>query len=287
MSADVVKVDAIRVEDRARREYVDIDTLAASIESIGLLHPLVVTGDFRLVAGGRRLEAVRYLGWESVPVTVVANLVEVAALLQAESDENTERLPLKPTEAADLARKIEAVLAPLARDRQGTLNNRPASAKFAEAPEPRPRELGAKAAGTSHESIRKVRVVQEVIESEATPEPVREIARAALAEMDATGRVDGAYRRVKDAEQIVTAQPSEAVQKFLDEDPSLQDSRYVLAFLKAVARADDFLAFDAERLARLDPEAIRTVEHLLKSTESFFARMKTGSGLRLVAGSTQ
>lgn len=43
MSADVVRVDAIRVEDRARVEYRNIDSLAGSIETLGLLHPPVVT----------------------------------------------------------------------------------------------------------------------------------------------------------------------------------------------------------------------------------------------------
>ena len=184
-------VDAIRVENRARRDYSGIDTLAASIDSLGLLHPIVVTPDLRLVAGGRRLEAVRALGWVSVPVTVFANLSEAASMLQAESDENTERMPLRPTEAADLARKIEEVLAPLAAERvggrpSGTSGNLPAVS------EPRPRDVAAKAAGISATTIRKVRVVQEVIESDSTPEPVREIARVALAQMDETGKVDGA-----------------------------------------------------------------------------------------------
>lgn len=88
----------------------------------------------------------------------------------------------KPTEAADLARKIEAVLAPLAAERVG---GRPSKtgANLAPVSEPKTRDVAAKAAGRGHESIRKVRVVQEVVESEATPEPVRAVAREALAEV--------------------------------------------------------------------------------------------------------
>lgn len=205
MTSDTVKLDAIRVEDRARREYDGIDSLAASIQSLGLLHPIVVTRDLRLIAGGRRLHAVKALGWDTVPVTYADSISEVAEFLQAESDENAERMPLKPTEAADLARKIEEVLAPLARERMEAGGNLPQGRA------PKTRDVAAKAAGRSATSIRKVRVVQEVVESESTPEPVRAVAREALAEMDNTGKVDAAHKRVKAA---VTA--AELVEEFPD-----------------------------------------------------------------------
>lgn len=204
MSADVVRVDAIRVEDRARVEYRNIDSLAGSIETLGLLHPPVVTSDLRLIAGGRRLEAVKALGWERVAVSIADNLTETAALLQAESDENAEREPLTLSEAAALAKRIEDVLKPLAAERQspGVNQHTEVAANFAgTTPEPRPREVAAKAAGVSHETIRKVRHVEEVIESESTPEPVREVAREALAEMNSTGKADAGYQRVKSAQK--------------------------------------------------------------------------------------
>lgn len=211
MSADTVRVDSIRVEDRARTEYRNIDSLAGSIETLGLLHPPVVTADLRLIAGGRRLEAVKALGWERVQVTVADNLIDTAALLQAESDENTEREPLTLSEASALAKQIESALKPIARERQATHNNRPAGANFAQAPEPKTREIAAKAAGLSHETIRKVRHVEEVIEKDTTPEPVREIALGALAEMNATGKADAGHKKVKAA---VTA--AELVEQFPD-----------------------------------------------------------------------
>lgn len=214
MSADTVRVDAIRVEDRARTEYRNIDSLAGSIETLGLLHPPVVTPDLRLIAGGRRLEAVKALGWEFVPVTVADNLTETAALLQAESDENAEREPLTLSEAAALAKRIEEVLKPLASERKAhgsTAPGKNAPANFAEASEPRPREVAAKAAGVSHETIRKVRHVEEMVESESTPEPVREVAREALAEMNATGKADAGHKKVKAA---TTA--AEYVERFPD-----------------------------------------------------------------------
>ncbi|MFG2623238.1 ParB N-terminal domain-containing protein, partial [Streptomyces sp. NPDC048507] len=61
----------IRVGKRDREDLGDLAGLQASITAVGLLHPVVVTQDGDLVAGGRRLAAVTGLGWETVPVTVV------------------------------------------------------------------------------------------------------------------------------------------------------------------------------------------------------------------------
>lgn len=38
-----------------------------SIDALGLMHPIVVTPDNRLVAGERRLRACQSLGWNTVP----------------------------------------------------------------------------------------------------------------------------------------------------------------------------------------------------------------------------
>jgi ParB family chromosome partitioning protein len=68
---DTVPLDAIRVGERDRQVIDGIDELAASIAAVGLLHPIVVTANLDLVAGGRRLAAIRQLGWTDTPVTVV------------------------------------------------------------------------------------------------------------------------------------------------------------------------------------------------------------------------
>jgi ParB family chromosome partitioning protein len=61
----------IIVGDRHRKDLGDIEGLAASIEDIGLLHPIIVDQDGQLLAGGRRLVACKLLGWSEIPVTVV------------------------------------------------------------------------------------------------------------------------------------------------------------------------------------------------------------------------
>jgi ParB family transcriptional regulator, chromosome partitioning protein len=64
-------VSAITVGERHRKDMGDLASLARSIRDIGLLHPVVVSQDGLLLAGGRRLEACKMLGWQDIPVTIV------------------------------------------------------------------------------------------------------------------------------------------------------------------------------------------------------------------------
>jgi ParB-like chromosome segregation protein Spo0J len=61
----------IRVGNRIRRDLGDIDGLAQNIDAIGLLNPLTVWSDGTLLAGARRLAAVKLLGWLEVPVRIM------------------------------------------------------------------------------------------------------------------------------------------------------------------------------------------------------------------------
>jgi len=90
-----LSTDSIRVErdDRQRRELVDIDSLADSIRRLGLINPVVVTRDNVLVAGERRLTAIRQLGWTHVTVQYVDEL-DQPALYAIELEENIKRVDL-------------------------------------------------------------------------------------------------------------------------------------------------------------------------------------------------
>ena len=50
-------IDSIIIGERYPRDMGDIHGLAASIRSVGLLHPVVVTPNGELLAGGRHLAA--------------------------------------------------------------------------------------------------------------------------------------------------------------------------------------------------------------------------------------
>lgn len=109
-------IDQIQIGYRYRKDLGDLKPLSASIEEVGLLHPVVVTPAGRLIAGQRRLEACRGLGWTDIPVTVV-DLLQAA---RGEAHENFVRKDLLPSEIVALKRAIEPLERRDARNRQGT-----------------------------------------------------------------------------------------------------------------------------------------------------------------------
>lgn len=92
-----VAVDAVMVGDRRREDLGDIAGLAKSIERFGLLHPIIVDDGARLVAGGRRLAAVKSLGWKTIEARDFGALTE-AELRELELEENLRRKDLTPEE---------------------------------------------------------------------------------------------------------------------------------------------------------------------------------------------
>ena len=64
-------VNKISVGKRYRKDLGDVKALAESIEDIGLLHPITVDEENRLLAGARRLAACKRLGWKTIPVKVI------------------------------------------------------------------------------------------------------------------------------------------------------------------------------------------------------------------------
>jgi len=101
-------IDDIQVGRRFRHDFGDIDGLAKSIADVGLLHPIVIRPDGRLIAGCRRLKACRTLGWTKVPVHVV----DLEGIACGEYAENTIRKDFTAGEAA----AIHEALLPVERE---------------------------------------------------------------------------------------------------------------------------------------------------------------------------
>ena len=87
------KIHLISVGERQRKKVEQVEELADSIDRIGLLNPLVVTRDFALVAGERRLRACEHLGWKEVHIHFVDELDELE-LQSIELEENIKRVDL-------------------------------------------------------------------------------------------------------------------------------------------------------------------------------------------------
>ena len=66
-----VKISLIKIEDRYRKDFGDLDGLAASIKEIGLLQPICISSGYTLIAGERRIKAHELLGLDSIEARVI------------------------------------------------------------------------------------------------------------------------------------------------------------------------------------------------------------------------
>jgi N6-adenosine-specific RNA methylase IME4/ParB-like chromosome segregation protein Spo0J len=197
----------IHVRARHRRDLGDLADLKASMEAIGLLHPIVITEKNRLIAGERRLRAARELGWINVPIRVVRNLEEAADALRAERDENTCRKDFLPSEAVALARDLEPFERKAAKERQreaGKVHGRgkvpPIGRKLSEA---EAREKIAIAVGVPRTTLAKASAI--VAAAEREPEKFERLRD----QMDRTGNVHGAFKQLEKQKQaaLIAAEP--------------------------------------------------------------------------------
>ena len=111
-STETRPVASIIVGSRFRKGTGDINALARSIADIGLLHPIAVTPDGRLIAGARRLLAFKHLGKSEIPVHVV----DLDEIIRGEFAENMYREDFTASEKAKIADAVEE----LERDAQET-----------------------------------------------------------------------------------------------------------------------------------------------------------------------
>lgn len=108
----ILPIDQIVVGERFRKEISgqggqSLDYLVESIKSNGLLHPIVVERNSKtLLAGGRRLSAIRNLGWTDVPVHFLDELDETSRR-EVELEENLARKNLTWQEQALLTQEID------------------------------------------------------------------------------------------------------------------------------------------------------------------------------------
>ncbi len=106
-SQEIVEMpcDQIRVGERHRKDMGDLEVLAASIATEGLLQPVGITEENLLVFGERRLLAVRDVLKQA---TIAARIVRVSGILAGEYAENEIRKDFTPSERVAIGKAIEA-----------------------------------------------------------------------------------------------------------------------------------------------------------------------------------
>ena len=186
-----VSIDAITIGPRFRKDLGDIAALAESIAQIGLLHPIIVTTDYALVVGRRRLEAHKHLG----QTTIAARVVDLADPFGAEVDENEQRKDYTPSERVGIGEareerdKREAAQRKAEGQKSGGRGKKKLPENFTESIEPQSREITATAVGMSWPTYQKAKTV--VIAAKEEPE-LQELVEL----MDRTGNVTRAYNRL-------------------------------------------------------------------------------------------
>ena len=100
-----VPIDEIIVNKRLRKDLGDISSLAASIKKFGQINPIVINRKKILIAGERRLEAAKVLGWKAINAVMV-DISDPLEVLEYEIEENIQRQEFSPEETAEASRRI-------------------------------------------------------------------------------------------------------------------------------------------------------------------------------------
>jgi ParB family chromosome partitioning protein len=198
-----VAIHDIAVGDRYRKDLGDLEPLKQSIAELGLLHPVVIDGEQRLLVGGRRLEACKQLGMLTIPAVVAGSLSDLRQRVMAEKDENVCREPFNPSEMVALGKVIEDFHRPIADaakaeggSKGGKAKPGGSSPKLEKPPRDeskRTSSTAAAACGVDRRTYEKAKaVVQAAADSPKKFGPLVEL-------MDRTGKVNKAYSELRKA----------------------------------------------------------------------------------------
>lgn len=150
----VISVDKIIVKDRIRKDFGDIAELAADIKENGLINPIVVNKDYALLAGERRLRAVKHLGWPQVEVRMM-DTRDAEHELNIEISENDVRKAFSKSERVDYMYRLMRIEKEKARERMESGKAIDPSQKSDEGTSGRADETTAKQFGVSRDTMRK------------------------------------------------------------------------------------------------------------------------------------
>lgn len=229
----------------------NMDELVESIKNQGLIHPLVVTSDGELVAGGRRYTALKALGHAAVRVSVVAETND-AQLEMLAIDENLRREDLDDV-ARDAAMKRRKELYeqrfPNTVQGKGRVKNKTKKVRsFAE-------DTGKKT-GLSKRTIQK------------------SVARARLSSPVIEAREKGELKPSQ-ADELTRLQPEEQVKALpLVKDKTVRETKKIIESLMISEHDNQSHERNATARQALVKETKTKIKHLVTHLESILAANK-------------
>ncbi len=106
-----IAVESIRIKQRVRRDLGDVTSLMESLRRYGQLTPIILNQKNELIAGHRRLESAKRLGWSSIRAIIVDRTTELD-MLEVEMEENIQRRELTPDELTIGFRRMDRLRHP-------------------------------------------------------------------------------------------------------------------------------------------------------------------------------
>lgn len=108
----LVKIEDIKVKKRVRRDLGDLTSLKDSMHRYGLMNPITLNSNYELVAGERRLEAAKSLGWERINANILDSNVDNIRQLEMELEENNQRKEFTDEELMEGYKRLEKLKNP-------------------------------------------------------------------------------------------------------------------------------------------------------------------------------
>ncbi|MDK8188827.1 ParB N-terminal domain-containing protein [Paenibacillus sp. UMB7766-LJ446] len=227
----LIKVNEIKVADRIRKDFGGIEELAQDIDQNGLINPIVVTPDYQLIAGERRLRAHQYLGRKEVVVRVM-EISDFEHQLRLEISENEHRKEFTFSERVEWAKRLEEVERIKAKERMAA-----GKENVPEQPAGQVRDIVAGQAGFG--SGRTYDKAKYIIEN-ATPEIIQQLDEGIIsthkAYVETKERLEAAVREAETRANQAEQEKKELQQRYKGAIPADQVDDAVAA---AVERRDE------------------------------------------------
>lgn len=111
---ETINIDSIKTDNKYLRFDTDVSKLQASIETVGIIAPLIINQDNLLIAGGRRYQALKNLDFTEAPIIRIDKNKLEEELISI--DENLVRLDLKKIELEANLRRAKELYQEMAKE---------------------------------------------------------------------------------------------------------------------------------------------------------------------------
>jgi len=107
----LIPIKDIKIKRRVRKDLGDLSALKESLKLYGLMNPITLNKKYELIAGERRLQAAKQLGWTTINANIIDNLSEIEQL-DMELEENNQRKEFTDAELMEGYKRLERLKNP-------------------------------------------------------------------------------------------------------------------------------------------------------------------------------